>query len=248
MNHQPHETSTIESPIALSIFHPQCTKTLPNQQSGKMDLLRKKIVKRPRISSPALSVTRNPVSGKVEGIPLNWVKLMDANISEEEQNRNLDAAVNAVTFFQETMGKSYTNPQKFMEFEGHRRSSDRESADSRRHSRSWPTSPSFSKEFGGFQMEGPSNLDRQKIDQSLRLLGKKAVKAEEINTAKEDDVIPLPHTTDSDNSPLINDEYWLNLFDETFDLKTLAIILVSVYLVTATLVAMDSFPFFQCRK
>lgn len=222
-----------------------------------MDLIRKKITRKPQISSPSLNITKNPVSGKVEGIPLDWVKLMDANISKEEQNVNLDAAVNAVRFYHETISKSFTQPHKLVELEGarSRMSVDSESSCLKRHSRSLPSTPTNFREFKAFDRDASTSKDsieRMKLDDSLRLLAlsvdpAKKKKEEGETRVSTDDEVTLRSDSNTSSSNY-DEEYWLNLFDETFDIKTIAIALVLIYLVSALLVTLDIFPFFQCRK
>lgn len=53
-------------------------------------------------------VSKNAVTGKLEGLPTSWIKIMNNQITQAEQNDNLDAAIQAVKFYNYSIKKKDT--------------------------------------------------------------------------------------------------------------------------------------------
>ncbi|XP_026474078.1 serine/threonine-protein kinase PAK 1 [Ctenocephalides felis] len=53
-------------------------------------------------------VSKNAVTGKLEGLPTSWIKIMNNQITQAEQNENLDAAIQAVKYYNYSIKKKDT--------------------------------------------------------------------------------------------------------------------------------------------
>ncbi|KAL0267943.1 UNVERIFIED_CONTAM: hypothetical protein PYX00_010068 [Menopon gallinae] len=57
-------------------------------------------------------VTRNNETGVLEGLPNEWLKQLNSQISKDEQNANLPAAIQAVAYYNYSLGKKNVEPFK----------------------------------------------------------------------------------------------------------------------------------------
>lgn len=60
-------------------------------------------------------VSKNQITGDLEGLPNSWVRLMNAQITQDEQNQNPDAAYQAVKFYNYSIKKK-DNAEPFKPF------------------------------------------------------------------------------------------------------------------------------------